>query len=284
MHPSSPEAKPPGGSMNGEPDDRPQRRRRSSDGLATPWPELRIADWRDTYATFQLYAQIVGKVRQALTPKTNEWWNVTLYVTPRGLTTGAMPYGERTLAIDFDLLGHKVLIVDSDDHVLTVPLAPAPVRVFHDALFRELAGIGVRVRISEKPQECPVTTPFAEDREHASYDPLAVRRFWEALRRTEPVFQRFRARFRGKCSPVHFFWGACDLAVTRFNGRRAPRRKNKVDRDAYDEECISLGFWPGDPWTGTSEALFYSYTVPAPPGFEAQRVRPAAASFDDALK
>lgn len=249
----------------------------------TAWPELRIADWRDTYATFQLYAQIVGKIRQALTPKTNQWWNVTLYVTPRGLTTGAMPHGERTLSIDFDFLDHQVVVADSDGSVRRVPLVAAAVCDFHDALFAELAAIGVRVRIGGKPQECPVTTPFAEDREHASYDALAVRRFWEIVRRTEPVFQRFRARFRGKCSPVHFFWGACDLAVTRFSGKRAPRRENAIDREAYDEECISLGLWPGDPWTGKSEAFFYSYTVPAPAGIEAQRVRPDGARFDPDL-
>jgi hypothetical protein len=250
----------------------------------TAWPELHIADWRDTYATLQLYAQIVGKIRMALTPKTNEWWNVTFYVTPRGLTTSAMPYGERTLSIDFDFLDHQVVIVDSDGHLRRMPLKPMPVCDFHDALFSELAGIDVRVRIGGKPQECPVTTPFTQDREHASYAAAAVGRYWEALRRIEPVFQRFRAGFRGKCSPVHFFWGACDLAVTRFNGRRAPPRANKIERDAYDEECISLGFWPGDPWTGASEAFFYSYTVPPPEGFANARVGPRAASFSDVFK
>lgn len=248
------------------------------------WPELRIADWRDTYATLLLYTQIVGKIRMALTPKTNEWWNVTLHVTPRGLTTSAMPHRERTLAIDFDFVDHHVVIADSDGHVRRIPLRPMAVCDFHATLFAELAAIDAVVPIGGKPQECPVTTRFAEDREHASYDAAAVGRFWEALRRTEPVFQRFRAGFRGKCSPVHFFWGACDLAVTRFNGRRAPPRANKIDRDAYDEECISLGFWPGDPWTGASEAFFYSYTVPAPEGFAAAPVSPRGASFSDAFK
>lgn len=244
-----------------------------------PWPGLRIADWRDTCVTLQLYSQVVGKIRLALTPKTNQWWNVTLYLTPRGLTTGAMPYGERTLAIDFDFVDHRVVIVDSDAHVRTVPLVPAAVCDFQDALFTELAAIDVRVRIGQAPQECPVTTPFCDDREHAAYDAVAVRQFWEALRRIEPVFQRFRAGFRGKCSPVHFFWGAFDLAVTRFCGKRAPWRKGLVERDAYDEEVISLGFWPGDPWTGATEAMFYSYTVPGPPGLASHAVRPAAASF-----
>jgi hypothetical protein len=250
----------------------------------TPWPELRIADWRDTYATVQLYAQIVGKIRLALTPKMNEWWNVPLYVTTRGLTTSPMPYGDRTLSIDFDFLEHRLLIQDSDGHVRTLPLAAAPVSVFHDALFAELAAIDVRVVIDQTPQECPVKTPFCDDTEHASYDGLAMQQFWQALRRVEPVFQTFRSRFRGKCSPVHFFWGAFDLAVSRFNGRRAPARKAMVDRDAYDEEVISLGFWPGDPWTGATEALFYSYTVPEPEGLPAQRVRPDAASFSGTMK
>jgi hypothetical protein len=250
----------------------------------TAWPELRIADWRDTYATLQLYAQIVGKIRLALTPKTNQWWNVTFYLTARGLTTSTMPYGERTLSIDFDFISHEVVILDSDGNVRKLPLAPAPVCEFYSALFAELAAIDVRVRISGKPQECPVTTPFADDREHASYDALAAHRVWQALSRIEPVFQKFRARFRGKCSPVHFFWGSFDLAVSRFSGRRAPERKGKIEHDAYDEEVISLGFWPGDPWTGAAEAMFYSYTVPEPRGLPTQRVRPGAASFSGTLK
>jgi hypothetical protein len=257
---------------------------RRGSGAMSVWPELRLAEWRDTYATLLLYLQIVGKIRLALTPKTNEWWNVALYVTPRGLTTGTMPYDERTLSIDFDFVDHQVLIVDSDGHLRRLPLAPAPVGAFYDALFAELAEIAVRVRIGNKPQECPVTTPLAADQEHASYDPIAVQRFWQALRRVEPVFQRFRARFRGKCSPVHFFWGGGDLAVSRFNGRRAPVREGIVERDAYDEEVISLGFWPGDPWKGSSEAMFYSYTVPEPGGLRGQGVRPAAASFSDTMK
>ena len=195
-----------------------------------------------------------------------------------------MPWADRTLSIDFDFVEHQVLVQDSDGAVRRLPLASAPVCVFHDALFAELAGLGVTPKIGEKPQECPVTTPFAEDEEHASYDPLAVQRFWGALRRVEPVLQRFRAGFRGKCSPVHFFWGGGDLAVTRFSGRPAPLRATAVDRDAYDEEVSSVGFWPGDPWKGTSDAIVYAYTVPAPEGLESQRVGPAAAAWSDVLK
>jgi hypothetical protein len=249
-----------------------------------PWPELHIAAWRDTYATLLLYTQIVGKIRLALTPKANQWWNVPLYVTTRGLTTSPMPYDGRTLSIDFDFIDHRLLIQDSEGHVRSVALVPRAVCDFHDALFAELAAMDVRVRIGKAPQECPVDTLFPDDTEHGSYDAAQVGQFWQALRRVEPVFQTFRARFRGKSSPVHFFWGAFDLAVSRFNGRRAPPRKAMVDRDAYDEEVISLGFWPGDPWTGATEAMFYGYTVPEPAALSSQPVRPDAASFSEAMR
>jgi hypothetical protein len=249
-----------------------------------PWPELPIAEWRDTYATLQLYTQIVGKIRLALTPKMNQWWNVPLYVTTRGLTTSPMPYRDRSLSIDFDFIDHRLLVQDSDGHVRSLPLVPRAVCDFYQALFAELAAIDVRVEIHLAPQECPVTTPFTDDVEHCSYDRARAHRFWQALRRIEPVFQTFRAGFRGKCSPVHFFWGGFDLAVSRFNGRRAPLREAMVDRDAYDEEVISLGFWPGDPWTGTTEAMFYAYTVPEPAGMASQRVRPDAAFFSEKMK
>ncbi len=249
-----------------------------------PWPELPIAAWRDTYATLLLYTQIVGKIRLALTPKMNEWWNVPLYVTTRGLTTSPMAYGDRTLSIDFDFIEHNLWVKDSEGHARVLSLSPRPVCDFYAAVFAELAAIGVSVEIHLQPQECPVTTRFSEDVEHATYDRDQAHAFWQALSRIEPVFQTFRAGFRGKCSPVHFFWGAFDLAVSRFNGRRAPTRKAMVDRDAYDEEVISLGFWPGDPWTGQTGAMFYSYTVPEPPGLANHAVHPEAAFFSDTLK
>jgi hypothetical protein len=248
------------------------------------WPELPIAAWRDTYATMLLTSQIVGKIRLALMPKMNEWWNVPLYVTTRGLTTSPMPYRDRTLSIDFDFIDHHVFILDSEGHRRVVPLSSRPVADFYAALFAELAAIDVSVAIHLLPQECPVTTRFCDDVEHATYDRDRAHAFWQVLRRVEPVFQTFRSGFRGKCSPVHFFWGAFDLAVSRFNGRRAPARKAMVDRDAYDEEVISLGFWPGDPWTGATDAMFYSYTVPEPPGLAIERVRPEAALFSDTLR
>ena len=248
------------------------------------WPELSLQAWRDTYATLHLYTQVVGKIRLSLTPRTNEWWNVPLYVTTRGLTTSPMPYGDRTLSIDFDFIDHRLLMQDSDGRVRVLPLVARSVGAFCTAVFDELSALGVSVDIHPMPQECPVPTPLTHDTEHASYDPDAVRRFFQALSHIEPVFQAFRSNFRGKCSPVHFFWGSFDLAVSRFNGRRTPPRKGLIERIAYDEEVSSLGFWPGDPWKGSSEAAFYSYTTPEPEGFSSQPFRPEAAFYSDALK
>jgi hypothetical protein len=248
------------------------------------WPELSIHAWKDTYATLHLSTQVIGKIRLALTPKMNEWWNVPLYVTTRGLTTSPMPYRDRTLSIDFDFIDHRLVFQDSDGRVRTLPLVPRSVSAFCSAVFQELASMDLDVQIHATPQECPVKTPLTEDVEHASYDRDQVHSFFQVLRRVEPVFQTFRAGFRGKCSPVHFFWGAFDLAVSRFNGRRAPLRKGLVERVAYDEEVSSLGFWPGDPWTGGTDAAFYSYTVPEPAGLSSQRFRPDAAFFSDTLK
>lgn len=248
------------------------------------WPELSVAGWRDTYATLALYTQIVGKIRLALTPKLNEWWNVPLYVTTRGLTTSPMPYRDRTVSIDFDLIDHQVIVRDSDGHSSVQPLLARAVCDFHRLLFGQLAAMGIEVEIHPTPQECPVIVPFTKDTEHCHYNPQQAHRIWRVLSRVEQVFQIFRARFRGKCSPVHLFWGSFDLAVTRFNGRRAPARAGLIERDAYDEEVISLGFWPGDPWTGATEALFYSYTIPAPPGLQGRPVRPEAAAFSEKLQ
>jgi hypothetical protein len=250
-----------------------------------PWPALPIQEWADTYATLQLWAQIVGKVRLALTPKMNQWWNVPLYVTTRGLTTSPMPYEDRTLAIDFDLIDHELVLADSDGRRRALPLVARPVCDFHGELLSVLGALDIHVKPSPRPVECPVVTPFDQDREHATYDPEAAFRFGQVLRHIEPVFEVFRAGFRGKCSPVHFFWGSFDLAVSRFSTRRAPSRGGSViERDAYDEEVISLGFWPGDPWTRATDAAFYSYTVPEPGGLGSQRVRPDSAFYSDGLK
>ncbi|MEI9885800.1 MAG: DUF5996 family protein [Rhizomicrobium sp.] len=248
------------------------------------WPELPINAWRDSCATLLLYTQIVGKIRLALTPRMNEWWNVPLYVTTRGLTTSPMPYRDRTLSIDFDLIDHELVLEDSTGRIRTLPLTAQPVCDFYAAVFDELKALDVQVTIHPKPQECPLETPLSADTEHASYDRDQVRRFFDVLSRIEPVFQAFRARFRGKCSPVQFFWGTFDLNVSRFNGRRAAPRKGLIERVAYDEEVISLGFWPGDPWGGSIDAGFFSYTIPEPPGFAKQRVRPDAAFYSATLK
>jgi hypothetical protein len=196
-----------------------------------------------------------------------------------------MPYEERTLAIDFDLIDHELVIADSDGRRRALPLVARPVCDFYRELVAVLDALDFRVQVSTRPVECPVTTPFDVDREHAAYDPEHARRFGQILRHIEPVFEVFRAGFRGKCSPVHFFWGSFDLAVSRFSGRRTPARAGSViERDAYDEEVISLGFWPGDPWTRGTDATFYSYTVPEPAAFRSQRVRPDSAFYSDGLK
>jgi hypothetical protein len=258
--------------------------------LDRAWPALALSAWRETDLTLHLCTQIVGKIRLALAPKMNQWWNVPLYLTTRGLTTSPMPYGSRTLAIDFDFIDHEVVLEDSDGRVRSMPLVARSVADFHRELFTVLEAIDVHVPIRPSPVEIPARTPLDEDTEHAAYDATYAHRFWRVLRAVEPVFERFRARFRGKCSPVHFFWGSFDLAVTRFNGRRAPPRSGSIiERDAYDEECISVGFWPGDAWRGIPgepavDAAFYAYAVPEPEGFANEAVRPAAARYDPRLK
>src|ERR1700722_10771189 len=262
--------------------DRAQRRERS-------WPALPIGAWRDTCVGLHLCTQIIGKVRLALTPKANQWWNVPLYLTARGLTTSPMPWGDATFSIDLDFIDHEVVVLDSDGRRRALPLVSRSVAEFHRELFQVLGAMGVRSSIWPVPVECPSTTPFEEQTTVRAYDAAAANRFWRVLRSIEPVFERFRAGFRGKCSPVHFFWGSFDLAVTRFNGRRAPPRgPSVIDRDAYDEECISLGFWPGDAWNAFGDpvvdATFYSYASPAPAGFASERLRPGEARFSGRLK
>jgi hypothetical protein len=251
-----------------------------------PWPDLPIREWGPTYATLHLWTQIVGKIRLSLTPRVNQWWNVPFYVTARGLTTSPMPYGDRTFSIDFDLVGHALVIADGDGRTTALPLAARSVADFRREIFAALDELGVHVHIYDRPVEIPFKTPFGADVEHTQYDAAHARRFGEVLRRIEPVFQAFRSRFRGKCSPVHFFWGSFDLAVSRFSGKRAPPREGSViERYAYDEETISLGFWPGDPWSPSgADAAFYAYAIPEPGGFRRERVRPDAAAYSDTLK
>ena len=259
----------------------------SENDAGEPWPDLPLDAWRDTYATLHMWTQIVGKVRLALTPLINHWWNVPLYVTSRGLETGAMPSGGRDIGITFDFVEHKLMISCSDGRHAALPLVPKSVADFYGELMRSLANLGVNVRIWPTPVEVSDPIPFPQDRQHASYDPAYASRFWQVLIRSGQVFGEFRAKFLGKCSPVHFFWGSFDLAVTRFSGRRAPQRPgaDRIQREAYSHECISHGFWPGGAWSGkeVSAPVFYAYAVPEPPGMRDAPIRPSAAHFDPEL-
>lgn len=242
------------------------------------WPSLPFEEWKDTCATLHMYSQVVGKIRLALTPLVNHWWNVPLYVSPRGLTTSAMHHGGRVFEIQFDFLDHRLLILCSDGASRTVELTARPVAEFYELVMGELRALGVGVRIWTTPVEVPDPVPFEKDYQHASYDAEYANRFWRVLARADEVFQEFRARFVGKCSPVHFFWGSFDLAVTRFSGRRAPEREgaDSITREAYSHEVISHGFWPGGP---AQAAAFYSYTAPEPPGLREATIRPEAAFY-----
>ena len=253
-----------------------------------PWPALPLDAWRDTYATLHMWTQIVGKVRLALTPPVNHWWHVTLYVTARGVGTSAIPYGSKQFEIDFDFVDHVLVVRCTDGAVRTLPLVPRSVADFYREVMAMLASLGIAVKIWPMPVEIPNPIRFTEDRTHASYDPKNVERLFQILVQTDGVFKEFRGRFRGKCSPVHFFWGAFDLAVTRFSGRRAPAREgaDPVTAEAYSHEVISHGFWPGGAWpgAGTIDApIYYSYTVPEPAELRAASIRPAAASFNTVL-
>jgi len=229
------------------------------------WPTLKFAEWQDTLATLHMWTQVVGKIRLELTPLINHWWNVPLYISARGLTTSAMPYGDRVLEIEFDFIDHKLRLVCSDGATRVLDLRPQSVADFYDEVMSALSELGIKVEIWTMPVEVPNPIRFTEDREHQSYDPEYANRFWQALVKMEAVFQEFRSRFIGKCSPVHFFWGSFDLAVTRFSGRRAPEREGAdlITREAYSHEVISHGWWPG---SKDMEAAFYSYTAPEPDG------------------
>jgi Family of unknown function (DUF5996) len=244
------------------------------------WPALPLNSWRDTCATLHMWTQIVGKVRMRLTPLVNHWWNVPLYVTARGLTTSAIAYGARSIEIRFDFLAHRLVLECSDGLVKELALRPMAVADFYGEFMRMLQSAGVSVSIWRMPVEIPEPIPFDEDRVHAAYDAAKVETFWRILLSVDAVFHRFRAQFIGKVSPVHFFWGSFDLAVTRFSGRPAPERPgaDRVTREAYSHEVSSVGFWPGS-GTMTGPA-FYSYAAPAPQGFSEARVRPDAAQYD----
>ena len=250
---------------------------------AEAWPDLPLGAWRDTCATLQLWTQVVGKVRLARAPMINHWWQVPLYVTSRGLTTSPMPDGARTFAITFDFIAHRLAIETSDGATDSFALEPRSVADFHGEVTSRLRALGLETRIWTMPVEIADPIPFERDQVHAAYDPEYARRFWRVLVQADRLFTAFRARFVGKVSPVHFFWGSFDLAVTRFSGRAAPRHPGApniadvVTREAYCEEVSSAGFWPGG--AGMEKPVFYSYAYPAPPGFAEAAVRPAAAFF-----
>jgi hypothetical protein len=243
------------------------------------WPELPLEAWEDIRATLHMWTQIVGKIRMAQTPLVNHWWNVTLYVTARGLTTSPIPYGSRVFEIRFDFIDHVLLIETSDGVVKVIKLAPRSVADFCQEVMSTLHSIGIDVHIHARPDEVPNPIPFAEDHLHKSYDPEFAHRFWRILVAVDGVFKEFRARFLGKCSPVHFFWGSFDLAVTRFSGRPAPERPgaDSITREGYSHECSSAGFWPGG--GEIKGPAFFSYTAPEPAGFKTQKVLPEAAFY-----
>ena len=254
----------------------------------TPWPELPYAAWRETCDTLHLWTQIVGKIRLMQTPWVNHGWHVTLYVTSRGLTTSPIPHGTRTFEISFDFIAHALLIEVSDGGSRRLALEPRSVADFHAAVMTALQELEVPVRIDERPCEMAGAIPFTADRDSRAYDPAQAHRFWQALVQTDRVLKLFRTSFIGKCSPVHFFWGSFDLAVTRFSGRRAPAFTGKapglkasVMREAYSHEVSSAGFWPGG--NGIDFPAFYSYAYPVPAAYSKCPVRPEEARFDDKL-
>ena len=259
-----------------------------ANGPAETWPALPFEGWRETLATLHMWTQVVGKVRLAQAPHVNHWWQVPLYVTPSGLTTSPVPYGQRTFQIDFDLIGHRLTIETSGGDVRALGLAPRTVADFYGEFASLLKELGLDVKIWTTPVEVENPIPFERDETHRSYDAEHVERFRRALVQCERVFQRFRSGFAGKCSPVHFFWGSFDLAVTRFSGRRAPAHPgapgvaDSVTREAYSHEVSSAGFWPGGP--ALPEPIFYSYAYPEPEGFKGARVGPERAHYNTDFK
>jgi hypothetical protein len=253
------------------------------------WPDLPLQAWSDTCATLHLWTQIVGKVRLAQSPWMNHSWHVTLYVTARGLTTSPVPHGNRTFQIDFDFVGRRLVVEASDGRTGVVPLQPQPVALFYGLLMDELRKLDMPVRIVRTPNEIADPVPFDRDETHRAFDADYAERYWRVLVQSDRVFKKFRSRFIGKCSPVHYVWGAPDLAVTRFSGRTAPRHPggipnlpDAITSEAYSEEVSSCGFWPGG--GPVPHAAFYSYAYPEPAGFAAARVGPAGAFYSNDLK
>jgi Family of unknown function (DUF5996) len=252
------------------------------------WPSLPLDEWQDTYATLHMWTQVVGKIRLAQSPMVNHWWQVPLYVTARGLTTSSIPYGSEAFQIDFDFVDHRLTIASSAGGEQNLALVPRTVADFYHELFSALRSLGIEVHIWTTPVEVPDVIPFEKDRVHAAYDADYAHRCWRILLQADRVFKAFRGRFLGKSSPVHFFWGGFDLAVTRFSGRQAPAYAGAapnvgphVMHESYSHEVISAGFWPGD--GRLPYPAFYAYAVPEPAGFRGARVRPEDAFYSGEL-
>jgi hypothetical protein len=260
-------------------------------GSTADWPELPLQQWQDTYQTLHRWAQIVGKTRLAFAPMQNHWWQVTLYVTARGLGTSPVPDGHRTFEIDFDFVDHNLKVRTSEGRTVEMPLEPMTVEAFYRRYLELLASVSLEPHIRAVPAELPDTLPFAEDRTHASYDRDAASRCWRALVQADRVLKEFRGRFLGKSSPSHFWWGAFDLSCTRFSGRPAPQHPggvpnlpDRVTREAYSHECISAGWWPGSPGSPVAEPAFYAYAYPEPPGCPEAVIRPDEGRYEMALR
>jgi hypothetical protein len=258
-------------------------------GASDYWPALPFAEWKDTTITLHMWTQIIGKIRLTLTPWTNHSWHVTLYVTARGLTTSPIPHDSSTFEIRFDFIDHQLRILKSDGARRTIELKPQSVAKFYRTVMKTLSDLALPVTINTMPNEIADPIPFDQDEEHHSYDREYANRFWRVLVQSDRVFKEFRSRFCGKCSPVHFFWGSFDLAVTRFSGRLAPPHPggvphlpDEITREAYSQEVSSLGFWPGN--AAMPIPVFYSYGYPEPLGFSEARLRPDAAYYVPKLR
>ncbi|MER7014982.1 DUF5996 family protein [Saccharopolyspora sp. NPDC000359] len=257
--------------------------RRTESGLTEAWPSLPVDDWVGTRDTLHMWTQVVGKIRLAQAPMSPHWWQVVLYVTPRGLSTSSIPHGRRLFDVEFDFVDHQLRVRCSDGGERRVALEPKSVAEFHRELVAKLAELDLEVTFDPRPVEVERAIPFAEDTEHCSYDPDHAQRFWAQLVATHRVLSQFRSRFVGKVSPVHFFWGAMDMACTRFSGRTAPPHPGGAPNcgdwvmvEAYSHELSSCGFWPG----ASGEGTFYSYAYPEPPGYAEHPVLPKAAGYD----
>src|SRR5215212_9243732 len=260
----------------------------AADSASETWPRLDFADWSDTCATLHLWTQVIGKIRLKLAPMVNHWWQATFYVTARGLTTSAIPYRNLYVQIDFDFVDHQLVMRVSDGSEERFALAPMAVADFYAEVMRRLRALDIDIHIWTMPSEIADAIPFDQDRQHAAYDARAAQRFWRQLVQADRLLHQFRSAFVGKCSPVHFFWGSFDLAVTRFSGRPAPPMDRGapnvgawVMREAYSHEVSSCGFWPGN--GGFGKAAFYSYAYPEPEGFALAPTVPDATNYDQNL-